>query len=95
VTGDTPIGGMSAEVVKHHEALHRRRCPDTSACALVCEHGTTTAIMCVCGQPVYLVVEGGTWCADATEVERGVALSGHWRLHPAEVEQFEQWRRAS
>jgi hypothetical protein len=61
VTGRVPVGA-SAEVIHAHARAHA--CGEQAgASEVMCPCGQTVALVCtVCGEPVFLAVEPGTWC---------------------------------
>ncbi len=70
----------SPEVLEHHDALHRARCPGGGAVTVACMHETTVVVACTyCGEAVFAAVAPGVAaCRHADEVHRGLRPSGVW-----------------
>ncbi len=64
---DPPRVGASEEVIREHADRHP--CGDADAYEVVCPCGSSLAIVCDgCGEPVFVVVQPGTWCVHAHEL---------------------------
>ena len=69
----------SPEVLEHHDALHRARCPGGGAVTVACMHETTVVVACTrCYEGVFAAVAPGVACHHADEVLRGLLPSGIW-----------------
>lgn len=63
----TPIG-VSREVIDHHAARHRRACQAIGpVLVLPCPCEAVAAIVCPCGEPIFLRF-GQTWCEHAAHL---------------------------
>ncbi len=75
----TAAVGASPEVLEHHDALHRARCPGDGALVKSCSHGTTVLIACSsCREAVFVALQPGTECHHAAEVRSGQRPCGSW-----------------
>ena len=74
------VVSASPEVLEHHDALHRERCPGGGAVTVACTHQTTVVVACThCGEAVFAAVAPGVAaCRHADEVHRGLRPSGVW-----------------
>ncbi len=71
--------GASAEVLEHHDARHRERCPGGAAVTMACTHKTTVLVTCTrCHEGVFAAVAPGVPCRHAGEVLGGLHPSGIW-----------------
>ncbi len=87
VTPETPytadvartIVSASPEVLEHHDARHRARCPGDGAVPMSCSHGTTVLVACSsCHEAVFAAVAPGVPCHHAGEVLGGLRPTGIW-----------------
>lgn len=70
-----PLVFTSAEVVRHHLDQHRLHCPATIWNEGTCSCGTTRLYLCTgCGELLYALVDKGTWCEHAEELQQGGEL---------------------